>query len=89
MPGMRLEAREQLVEVLRRARHDFADERLFARDGMDFADFRHLAKRVGELVVSAVRSRVTADERDQFEAEALGRRAARCSRGCGRAARAA
>ena len=42
-----LEAREQFVEMLRRARDDFADERLLAGDRMHFADLRHLARARG------------------------------------------
>ena len=44
IPGVALEAREQLVEMLRRAGHDLADEALLAGDRMHFADFGHLAE---------------------------------------------
>jgi peptide/nickel transport system substrate-binding protein len=56
--------------MLRRTRHHFADERLFARHGMDFTHFRHLAQAFGESVVSSVWSRITTYEGDEFEAKA-------------------
>src|SRR5579885_2093710 len=57
--------------MIRRARHHLEDERLFARNAVNFAHLRQLRERLGEFFVSRFGGRVAADERGQLKAEQL------------------